>query len=225
MSNHTVITFKKEEDIVDPLTSLLRHGAKQLLQNAIEAELAEMLAHQGAHKDDRGRRAVVRNGYWPARELLTGIGPIAVKVPKVRDRLGEGTVFHSALAPPYVRQSRSIEAALPWLYLKGISTGHMAEALSALVGPDAAGLSPAVISRLKAKWSGEYSAWRQRSLAKERFVYLWADGIYSSLRADDQRLCLLVVIGVNDRGQKHFLAIEDGVRESTESGQRGAARS
>ena len=216
MSNHTVVAFKKEEDIVDPLTALLCHGAKQLLQNAIEAELVEMLARQSVKQDDRGRRAVVRNGYLPERQVLTGIGPVAVKVPKVRDRLGEGVVFHSTLAPPYVRKSRSIEAALPWLYLKGISTGHMAGALSALVGPDAAGLSPAVVSRLKAKWTGEYTAWTKRAL-RERFVYLWADGIYSNLRADDQRLCLLVVIGVTDQGQKKFLAIEDGVRESTES--------
>jgi len=121
MSHDTVVAFKKEEDSVDPLTALLCHGAKQLLQNAIEAELTEMLAHQGAKQDDRGRRAVVRNGYLPERQVLTGIGPVAVKVPKIRDRSGEGVVFHSTLVPPYVRKSRSIEAALPWLYLKGIS--------------------------------------------------------------------------------------------------------
>ena len=133
MSNDTVVAFKKEEDSVDPLTALLRYGAKQLLQSAIEAELAEMLAHQSVKQDDRGRRAVVRNGYLPERQVLTGIGPVAVKVPKVRDRSGEGAVFRSALVPPYVRKSRSIEAALPWLYLKGISTGNMAEALRVLV--------------------------------------------------------------------------------------------
>ena len=216
MSNDTVVQIRKEVD-GDSLTALLREGARQLLQTAIEAELEELLA---AHRDTGnapGRCAVVRNGYLPERQVLTGIGPVAVKVPKVRDRSGEGVVFRSSLVPPYVRKARSIDAALPWLYLKGISTGNMQQALSVLVGQDAVGLSPAVVSRLKAKWIGEYHTWRQHTLAKERFVYLWADGIYSSLRAEDQRLCLLVVIGVNDRGQKQFLAIEDGVRESSDS--------
>jgi len=216
MSNDTVVQIRKEVD-GDSLTALLREGARQLLQTAIEAELEELLA---AHRDTGnapGRCAVVRNGYLPERQVLTGIGPVAVKVPKVRDRSGEGVVFRSSLVPPYVRKARSIDAALPWLYLKGISTGNMQQALSVLVGQDVVGLSPAVVSRLKAKWIGEYHTWRQHTLAKERFVYLWADGIYSSLRAEDQRLCLLVVIGVNDRGQKQFLAIEDGVRESSDS--------
>ncbi len=216
MSNDTVVQIRKEVD-GDSLTALLREGARQLLQTAIEAELEELLA---AHRDTGnapGRCAVVRNGYLPERQVLTGIGPVAVKVPKVRDRSGEGVVFRSSLVPPYVRKARSIDAALPWLYLKGISTGNMQQALSVLVGQDVVGLSPAVVSRLKAKWIGEYHTWRQHTLAKERFVYLWVDGIYSSLRAEDQRLCLLVVIGVNDRGQKQFLAIEDGVRESSDS--------
>jgi len=126
-------------------------------------------------------------------------------------------VFRSTLVPPYVRRARSVEAALPWLYLKGISTGDMSEALQALVGKEAVGLSAAVVSRLKMRWGQEYDLWRRQPLGKERWVYLWADGIYSNLRADDTRLCLLVVIGVNERGQKRFLAIEDGVRESTES--------
>jgi len=216
MSHDTVITFKKEEDVSDPLTALLREGATQLLQGAIEAELAELLAAQRHRKDDQGRTAVVRNGHLPARQVLTGIGPVDIRVPKVRDRAGQGVVFRSSLVPPYVRKSRSIEAALPWLYLKGVSTGNMAEALKVLVGHDATGLSPAVVSRLKAKWTGEYTTWKKRAL-KERFVYLWADGIYSGLPAFDQRLCLLVIVGVNDRGQKKFLAIEDGVRESTDS--------
>lgn len=217
MSHDTIVPFKKEDDVTDPLTALLRQGARQLLNTAIEAEVAELLAAHDHRTDARGRKAVVRNGHLPERQVLTGIGSIGVKLPKVRDRSDEGVVFHSSLAPPYVRKSRSLEAALPWLYLRGISTGNMAEALGVLVGHDATGLSPAVVSRLKAQWTGEYQAFRGQSLAHERFVYLWADGIYSNLRADDQRLCLLVVIGVNDRGQKKFLAIEDGVRESTES--------
>jgi putative transposase len=125
--------------------------------------------------------------------------------------------FRSSLVPPYVRRSKSVDAVLPWLYLKGISTADMSEALAALVGKDAAGLSAAVVSRLKARWAQEYDAWKRQPLGKDRWVYLWADGIYSGLRAEDEKLCLLVVIGVNERGQKRLLAIEDGVRESAES--------
>jgi putative transposase len=149
--------------------------------------------------------------------VLTGIGPVTVKVPKVRSRSEESVVFRSQLVPPYVRRARSIEAALPWLYLHGISTGDMAEALEVLVGESARGLSASVVSRLKAVWLSEYRAWQRRRLDQERWVYLWADGIYSGLRAEDKRLCALVVIGVNERGQKRFLAIEDGIRESTQS--------
>jgi transposase-like protein len=160
---------------------------------------------------------VVRNGYQPAREIQTGIGPVTVQVPKVRSRDGEAVSFQSALVPPYVRKTASLEAALPWLYLKGISTGEMASALEALVGPQAKGLSAGTVSRLKQSWGGEYDVWRRRRLDQDRWVYVWVDGIYSGLRAEQQRLCALVVVGVNERGEKHFLAIEDGVRESTQS--------
>lgn len=159
----------------------------------------------------------IRNGYQPQREILTGIGRVRVQVPKVRDRSGEGALFQSGLVPPYVRRACRVEAALPWLYLKDISTGDMREALAALLGKEAVGLSAAVVSRLKARWAAEYGDWRKQPLGQERWVYLWADGIYSGLGAEDTRLCLLVVIGVNERGQKRFLAIEDRVRESTES--------
>ncbi|EQD72446.1 transposase, mutator type, partial [mine drainage metagenome] len=130
---------------------------------------------------------------------------------KVRSRTGTPVVFRSALVPPYVRKAKAIEAALPWLYLKGISTGQMQEALAVRVGPEAKGLSASVVGRLKAEWQAEYTHWRQRPLDQDRWVYLWADGIYSGLRAEGQRLCVLVVIGVNERGEKHFLALEDGV--------------
>jgi len=145
---------------------------------------------------------MVRNGYLPQREVLTGIGPVTVQVPKVRDRSDEGTCFRSGLVPRYVRRARTVEAALPWQYLKGVSTGNMQDALTALLGEQARGLSAPVISRLKAGWTKEYEAWRTRELGKERWVYVWADGIYSSLRAEETRLCLLVIIGVNERGQK-----------------------
>lgn len=216
MHNDTIVRFRKKDEVVDPLVELLRNGAHELIGRAVEEELRVFLEQQAGREAD-GRLAVVRNGYQPERALLTGMGPVRVRVPKVRDRSGEGAVFRSTLVPPYVRRARSVEAALPWLYLKGISTGDMSEALQALVGKEAVGLSAAVVSRLKTRWGQEYDLWRRQALDKERWVYLWADGIYSNLRADDTRLCLLVVIGVNARGQKRFLGIEDGVRESTES--------
>ncbi|MEI7538974.1 MAG: IS256 family transposase [Comamonadaceae bacterium] len=217
MNKDTVVRFRKKDEVVDPLVELLRNGAHELISRAVEEELQVFLEQQAGRCAANGRLAVVRNGYQPERALLTGMGPVRVQVPKVRDRSGEGAVFRSSLVPPYVRRARSVEAALPWLYLKGISTGDMSEALQALVGKEAVGLSAAVVSRLKMRWGQEYDLWRRQPLGKDRWVYLWADGIYSNLRADDNRLCLLVVIGVNERGQKRFLAIEDGVRESTES--------
>jgi len=217
MDESNVVQIQRPEIFEDPLTQMLRQNARQLLQKAMEAEIAELMAVYDDKTDQQGRLAVVRNGYQPERDILTGIGPVTAKVPKVRSRTGEPVVFHSALVPPYVRKAKSVEAAIPWLYLKGISTGQMRSALEVLVGPEARGLSPAVVSRLKQVWLDEYHAWRQEKLDQQRWVYIWADGIYSGLRAESQKLCLLVVIGVNDRGEKHFLAIEDGVRESTQS--------
>ena len=217
MGQDTVVRFRKKDEGVDPLAELLRRGARELIGQAISEEFEVFLQQHAERRDTQGRQAVVRNGYLPEREVLSGIGPVAVSLPRARDRSGEGQRFRSSLVPPYVRRSKSVDAVLPWLYLKGVSTGSMGEALAALLGKDAVGLSAAVVSRLKARWADEYETWRRASLGKDRWVYLWADGIYSGLRADDQRVCLLVVIGVNERGQKHFLAIEDGVRESTES--------
>lgn len=203
--------------INDPLTDLLRSGARALIQQAIEAELQAFLGDYAKITDLRGRQSVVRNGYLPEREIVTGVGPVAVKVPKVRDRSGGGIKFNSSLVPPYVRKAKRVEAALPWLYLRGISTGDMQEALSVLLGDEAKGLSPAVVSRLKAQWADDYQAWNRRDLSKERYVYVWADGIYSTLRGEDDRLCLLVLIGVNAQGDKRLLALSDGYRESKAS--------
>jgi transposase-like protein len=218
MADDSVVRFERPEAVEDPMTALLRGGAQRLIQQAVEAELAELLERHAGKTDAQGRAAVVRNGYLPAREVLTGIGPVAVTVPKVRSRTDEPVVFRSSLVPPYVRRAKTLEAALPWLYLKGISSGQMADALAVLVGPQAKGLSASVVSRLKRQWQQEYDTWRRRRLDSERWVYLWADGIYSGLRAaEGRRLCTLIVIGVNERGEKRFLAIEDGVRESTQS--------
>lgn len=203
--------------IEDPLTEFLRQGAHDLIQKAVEVELHGLLAEYGNITDLSGRQAVVRNGYLPEREILTGLGAVTVRVPKVRDRSGSGIKFNSALAPPYVRKAQRVEAALPWLYLRGISTGDMQEALSVLLGPAAKGLSPAVVSRLKAQWTQDYQTWSQCDLSAERYVYVWADGIYSTLRGEEERLCLLVLIGVNERGEKRLLALSDGYRESKAS--------
>jgi transposase-like protein len=188
-----------------------------LIREALESEVGELLSGFSERRDASGRAAVVRNGYQPERAIQTGVGPVTVKVPKVRSRDGEPVSFRSALVPPYVRKSARLEAALPWLYLKGISTGEMAPALEVLVGSEAKGLSASTVSRLKQHWREDYEAWRHRRLDKDQWVYIWADGIYSGLRAERQRLCALVIVGVNERGEKHFLAIEDGIRESTQS--------
>lgn len=217
MSKSNVVEFAGREEIADPLTDLLRRGARELIQKAVEAELSEFMGRFQERRLDDGRAAVVRNGYQPERAIQTGIGPVTVKIPKVRAKDGRPVTFRSALVAPYVRKSRSLEAALPWLYLKGVSTGEMESALIALVGPEAKGLSASTVARLKQQWGEQYQAWRKSRLDNDRWVYLWADGIYSGLRAEDAKLCALVIIGVNERGEKHFLAIEDGVRESTQS--------
>ena len=214
MSKNNVVKLAGRDTIVDPLTELLRTGAERLIYQAVEAELQELLAQHSGRRTEDGKAGVVRNGYLPARKLQTGVGPVTVEVPKVRAKTGEPVTFRSALVPPYVRKTRSLEAALPWLYLKGVSSGEMGEALKVLVGPDAQGLSASTVSRLKQIWAEEYRCWREARLDKDRWVYVWADGVYSGLRAEHTKLCALVVVGVNDRGQKHFLAIEDGVHES-----------
>ena len=217
MSKHNVISLQDRETVSDPLTELLQSGAKQLVLTAVEAEFQSFMAGYSHKQTQSGHAAVVRNGYQPARKIQTGIGPVTVQIPKVRSRTGEPVTFRSALVPPYVRKTKSLEAALPWLYLKGVSSGEMGEALKVLVGPDAQGLSASTVSRLKQAWSKDYDAFRSSDLSRDDWVYIWADGVYSGLRAEQAKLCALVIIGVNARGQKRFLAIEDGVRESTQS--------
>ena len=215
MSN--IVDFSSRDEISDVLTDLLRTGAQQLIASAVEAELEGFLRQFSQTRTTAGHAEVVRNGHHPARPIQTGIGPVSVRIPKVRSKEGKPVTFRSALVPPYVRKTRTLEATLPWLYLKGISTGEMGAALKVLLGPDAKGLSANTISRLKQDWAKEYEGWRNTQLDKEPIVYIWADGIYSGLRGEDDKLCALVIVGVNARGQKQFLAIEDGVRESTQS--------
>ena len=200
------------------LEELIRRGARQVIQAAIEVEVQELLAEYGNVEMLGGQRAVVRNGYLPAREVLTAVGNVEVRVPKVRDRSGAGIKFNSVLVPPFVRRSQRVAGALPWLYLKGISTGDMREALTVLVGDQAKGLSPNVVSRLKSEWAAEYGGWMKRDLSASRYVYWWVDGIHTGLRQEnDARQCLLVIIGVTPEGKKELVTIGDGLRESKES--------
>lgn len=207
-----------EHEMGVTLDDLVRRGARQVIQQAIETELAELLVSCANVRTLQGKQAVVRNGYLPQRELLTGAGPIPVKVPKVRDRSRSGIKFNSNIVPPYIRKSPCVSAALPWLYLKGISTGDMSEALRVLLGEDARGLSANVVSRLKAQWADEHEAWNRRDLSRDRYVYWWADGIHTGLRSEhSDGQCLLVILGVTPEGRKQRIAIGDGYRESKES--------
>ena len=217
MRDFTLKAIPTPETVVnDPLTELLRVGARELISQAVEAELQSLLAEHANHRLVDGRKALVRNGYLPERTIQTGIGDVLIKVPKIRDRSDTGVKFNSGLLPPYLKRSKSIEELLPWLYLKGISTGDYSEALGALLGERAKGLSANTISRLKNQWIDEHSIWRKRDLHNKQYVYWWADGIYSQVRMDE-RLCLLVIIGVTEHGHKELIAVEDGYRESTSS--------
>ena len=185
MDKNSILAFNNKESVPDVLSELLREGAQQLIHPAVESELSEYLSKHQRLTDD-GRVAVVRNGYLPKREILTGIGPVSVHIPKIRSRDGEPLTFRSALVPPYVRKTRSLEAALPWLYLKCVSTGEMGEALKVLVGHDAQGLSASTVSRLKCEWANEYQHWRESPLGADQCAYIWADDIYSGLRSESE---------------------------------------
>lgn len=220
MGKHKQETQDRPEAIGMGLDELVRRGARQVIQQAIEAELAELLAQYSNVTTMAGRQTVVRNGYLPEREVLTAAGPVAVKVPKVRDRSGTGVKFNSAIVPPYVRKSPRVSAALPWLYLKGISTGDMGEALSVLLGEDAKGLSANVVSRLKTQWADEWKQWDRRDLSDKRWVYWWVDGIHTGAKSEgNDGQCLLVIMGVTPEGKKERVAIADGFRESKASWQ------
>jgi transposase-like protein len=202
----------------DALTEVLRSGAQRLLAEAIEAEVCEWIKSHAHVTDESGCRQVVRNGYLPKRSILTGIGPVEVEQPRVLDRRGdEGEVFSSKILPPYLRKTRSLEELIPWLYLKGVSTGDFSEALSALVGPDAHGLSASTITRLKEVWEKEFKEWTERSLAGKQYVYVWADGVHFNVRLEEDRQCILVLMGATPDGKKELIAVVDGYRESAQS--------
>src|SRR3954451_14368453 len=204
----------------DPLLAVLREGARRMLTQAVEAEVEAFLAAHAGLADGQGRRRLVRNGHAPERSIQTGIGSVEVRRPRVRDRGDGGSEpvrFSSAILPPYLRRTRNIEELLPWLYLKGVSTGRFAEALVALLGPDAPGLSATTVRRLTEAWQEEHARWRGRDLSARRYVYLWADGVHFTPRLDHERQCLLVLIGADAQGRKELLAVEDGFRESAQS--------
>jgi transposase-like protein len=203
----------------DALTDLLRDGARRLLAEAVEAEVALWIESHAHLQDQAGRRHVVRNGHLPERSIQTGIGDLDVKLPRVHDRRPGDLREHftSAILPPYLRRTRSLEQLIPWLYLKGVSTGDFSEALQALLGPDAPGLSATTITRLKAIWEGEYEAWSKRSLEGKRYVYVWADGVHFNIRLEQDRQCILVLMGATAEGKKELIAVADGYRESEQS--------
>ena len=216
MSNDNVIAYESRDISPDVVTELARTGARQILAQALQLEVEGFLAQYEGQYAENGLRAVVRSGCQPERDIQTGIGPVSVRIPKVRSNTGEPVSFRSALIPPYVRKTATVEAFVPWLYLKGVSSGEMADTLKVLLGGRAQGFSASSVSRLAQQWNEELRRWQTRDITR-RIVYVWADGVYCGLRAEDAKLCALVLIGVDEFGGKQLLAIEDGVRESTES--------
>lgn len=217
MSDGTQTTTARPLSALD---EIVREGARQLLQRALELEVAEVLAQFDGLHDDAGRQRVVRNGHLPGRTVLTGAGPLEVRQPRVRDRAGKDAAdrvqFTSAILPPYLRRSSAMDGLIPWLYLKGISAADMSEALQPLLGPN--NVSAAVVLKLKEEWERERQAWKQRDLSQAEYVYLWADGVYFTIRLDnDDRQCILVLIGATRDGRKELLAVQDGYRESEQS--------
>ena len=219
--NSNVVRLRQPDAVDDPLTEVLRAGARQLLAQAVELEVEAFLAERAALKLPDGRARLVRHGHAPEREVQTGIGAVAVSRPKVRDRgaaeSGERIRFTSALLPRWARRTRSLDALLPTLYLRGISTGDFQEALSALLGRDAPNLSPSVVGRLTAAWQAEYDRWQERDLSARRYVYVWADGVYLQARMEEQAECMLVLIGATPEGRKELVGFQIGVRESAQS--------
>lgn len=215
--NKNVISLDKmhqsNESVHDILEETLKNGAKMLLQQAIENEVNEYLEAHKERTDAHNRRQVVRNGYLPERNIQTGVGPIAIKQPRVRDK--NGTLkYSSAILPKYMRRAPTIDAVIPALYLKGISTNNFQEALEGILGKEAKGLSPTNITRLKQIWEKEYKDWNQRSLEGKQYVYIWVDGIYFNVRLSDDRICFLVILGALPNGKKELVAIHSGYRES-----------
>jgi putative transposase len=220
VTDTNVFQLSQPGTFTDPLTEVLRNGARALLAQAVEAEVSSLLSSHADKLTDDGRRRLVRHGHLPEREIMTSIGRVAVRCPRVRDRGGEGSErirFSSAILPPYARRSKSLEVLIPILYLKGISTGDFEDALIALLGRDAGGLSASTIGRLKEAWSEEHVRWSKRDLSAKRYIYFWVDGIHVQARLEDTAQCLLIIIGATPEGRKELVGLTDGVRESAQS--------
>ena len=220
MTDNNVIKLAQPGTFIDSLTEILRSGARALLTQAVEAEVADFLHRHCDLKTEAGRRRVVRHGHLPEREIMSGIGPVVVRQPRIRDReaaAGERIRFNPTILPPYARRTKSLEVLIPILYLKGISTGDFEEALAALVGKDAPGLSASTIARLKEGWTDEHERWQKRDLSMKRYVYFWADGIHLEARLEDQAQCILVIIGATPEGKKELVGFQVGARESAQS--------
>ena len=216
----SIIRFRQPEAVEDPLTEIAREGARRMLATALEAEIGVFLDQVAGERLPDGRQRMVRHGYGPEREIQTGIGPLAVRRPKIRDRAadtGDKVRFTSHILPRWARRSLSLDVLLPVLYLRGISTGDFQEALAALLGPDARNLSPGVISRLTAGWEQEHARWQRRDLSARRYVYIWADGVYLQARMEPEAECILVVIGATPEGKKELMGFHVGMRESAQS--------
>jgi putative transposase len=221
MTENNVVALRQPDEIDDPLTEILRAGARRLIAQAVEAEFEAFVASHADEKLPDGRQRVVRHGHDPVRTIQTGIGPIEVEKPKARDR-GAPDVktrirYSSAILPQWARRTKSLDALLPALYLRGISAGDFQEVLTALLGKDAPNLSPAVIARLKSDWEDEYRRWQARDLSARRYVYVWADGIYLQARMEPQAECMLVIIGATPEGKKELIGFQTGSRESAQS--------
>jgi putative transposase len=220
VTDTNVIKLAQPGTFTDSLTEILRNGAHALLAQAVELEVTDFIGRYADLKTAAGRQRLVRHGHLPKREIMTGIGPVAVRQPRVRDREpseGERIRFSSGILPPYVRRTKSLEVLIPILYLKGISTGDFEEALGALLGKDAGGLSASTIGRLKEAWADEHARWLDRDLSGKRYVYFWVDGIYVQARLEDDAQCLLVIIGATAEGKKELVGLADGIRESAQS--------
>ncbi len=219
MSKDNVIGLKNivETELKDALTDLIRNAAHKAINDAITLEVKEFIESLSHLKLEDGKQQVVRNGYHPERQIATGIGKVAVKLPKVRDRNSTGIKFHSLLIPPYMRRAKSIDELLPLLYLQGISTNHFQQALEPMLGKGAKNVSASVISGLKKKWDGELKQWQNRSLSGKEYVYWWVDGIYLKSRMESEKTCILVIMGATKEGKKELIAFNDGFRESTAS--------
>jgi transposase-like protein len=220
-SDSTVVPLRQPDAVEDPLTAVLRSGARRLLAQAIEAEADAFLATMKGVQLPDGRDRLVRHGHGPERLVQTGIGPVAVQRVRLRDRgadeAGERIRFTSAILPRWARRTRSLDALLPVLYLRGVSMGDFQEALAALLGRDAPNLSPSVIARLRDEWEADYARWQRRDLSARRYVYIWADGVYLQARMEPQAECMLVLIGATPEGKKELLGFQVGMRESAQS--------